>query len=82
MSTTLQAQKIAGHDNATNGTPPFCNRCKVSQFIKTMRIYTENPDNTRFWSNNLFFSFYYVIFSCRNFGLQTFFLYLQISWEP
>ena len=36
----------------------------------------------RFWTNNLFFSFYYVIFSCRNFGLQTFLLYLQISWMP
>ena len=60
-------------------TSLFCRKRKVSQSIKTMRIYTENPDKTRFWRNNLFFSFYYVIFSYGNFGLQTFFLYLQIS---
>ena len=54
---------------------------KVSQNTKLPRIYTENPDKSCFWANNLFFSIYYVIFSCRNFGLQTFLLYLQISWS-
>ncbi len=47
-----------------------------------MRRYSENPDKPHFRQANLFFLTYYMIFSPINFAVQTFFLYLQISWVP